>query len=92
MHGILATAAHGELNRFYTDRAKGVLGETYLPKAVLVSGNAGKCGPPLTSLAPSMEAPPAEVAYVERIAVPGERYGFPDWYVKKIRSFQAHKV
>ncbi|MFZ5747153.1 MAG: gamma-glutamylcyclotransferase family protein [Pseudomonadota bacterium] len=85
--GVLATATHAELDRLYVDHAKGVLGEIYLPEAVLTSDMSGNLRPALTYIAPSMEPRSAERDYVERIAQPAELYGFPDWYVEKIRSF-----
>ncbi len=33
------------------------------------------------------EAAPPTPEYVERIAGPGERIGFPGWYIEHIRSF-----
>jgi len=91
VYGILATATHAELERLYTSHSKGVLGETYLPEAVLTVDKAGKFRPALSYIAPSMIARPAETAYVERIAQPAERFGFPRTYVEKIRSFtRAH--
>ena len=89
VYGILATATHRELDRLYVEHAKGVLGEIYLPEAVLVSDSSGKFRAALTYICPAMEPRPAERAYVERIAQPAERYGFPDWYVKKIRGFAS---
>jgi hypothetical protein len=87
VYGILATAAHSELERLYTGHAKGVLGETYLPEAVLTVDKAGKFRPALCYIAANMIRRPAEMAYVERIAQPAERFGFPHAYVEKIRSF-----
>jgi hypothetical protein len=85
--GILATATHAELKRLYDDHAQGILGETYLPEAVLAIDEAGRLRPAMTYIAPSMEKRPAEEAYIERIARPAVRFGFPEWYVAKIRSF-----
>jgi hypothetical protein len=87
VHGILATATHAELERLYTGHSKVVLGETYLPEAVLAVDKAGKFRPALSYIAPEMIARPAETAYVERIARPAERFGFPRSYVERIRSF-----
>jgi cation transport regulator ChaC len=87
VYGVIATATHSELERLYVAHAKGILGETYLPEAVLTFDEAGRLRPALTYIAPSMQARPAAADYVERIARPGERYGFPKWYVEKIRSF-----
>lgn len=85
--GILATATHAELARLYHDHAKGVLGEVYLPEAIVATDEHGRLRPAMTYISPAMESRPAEEAYVERIARPAERFGFPDWYVRKIRSF-----
>ena len=91
VHGVLATATHAELERLYTGHSQGVLGETYLPEAVLTVDKAGKFRPALSYIAPNMIARPAEKAYVERIAQPAERLGFPRAYVERIRGFaRAH--
>ena len=87
VYGILATATHAELGRLYGDHAKGVLGETYLPEAVLAADLSGRLRPALCYIAHAMAPGPAEPAYVERIARPAERYGFPAWYVERIRRF-----
>lgn len=89
VHGILATASHAELHRLYTEHAKGKLGETYLPEAILAVDAAGRPQPALTYLCHDMAAGPADPAYVERIAGPAEAYGFPDDYVATIRRFAA---
>jgi hypothetical protein len=91
VYGILATATHAELERLYTGHAKRILGETYLPEAVLTIDKAGRFRPALSYIASDMIARPAEMAYVERIAQPAERFGFPRPYVERIRSFaRAH--
>ena len=89
VYGILATATHDELDRLYTDHAKDKLGEVYLPEAVVTLDSVGHLRPALTYIAPEMNKRPAEKAYVERIAIPAERYGFPVDYVTKLRSFAA---
>jgi len=85
--GINATATHAELDRLYTAHAKALLGETYLPEAVLTYNADGAPRPAMTYICPQMERRPAERAYVERIAGPARRLGFPEWYVAKIESF-----
>jgi hypothetical protein len=85
--GILATATHAELARLYNDHAQKILGETYLPEAILATDTAGRLRPAMTYIAPSMQPRAAEKAYVERIASPAERFDFPEWYIQKIRSF-----
>ena len=87
VYGILATATHAELERLYTGHSKAALGESYLPEAVLGVDKAGKFRPALSYIAPEMIARPAEKAYVKRIALPAERFGFPRAYVERIRSF-----
>src|SRR5262245_50131718 len=44
VYGIVAAATHHELGRLYA-HAKDVLGETYLPEAVLVETSEGKWRP-----------------------------------------------
>ena len=85
--GMLATATHDELNRLYTEHAQGLLAETYLPEAVIVTDQSGRLRPALTYICHEMRPGPAEAAYVERIAQPALEHGFPADYVAKIRSF-----
>jgi hypothetical protein len=85
--GINATATHAELDRLYTAHAKALLGETYLPEAVLTQSAEGILRPATTYICPHMVARPADAAYVERIATPARRLGFPDWYVARIEAF-----
>jgi hypothetical protein len=85
--GIIATATHEELGRLYA-HAKDVLGETYLPEAVLVETRDGALRPAITYLCPDMEPRPADPSYVSRIAEPARKFGFPDWYVARLESFR----
>lgn len=87
VYGILARATHVELDRLYTEHALGKLGGVWLPEAVLVTDEQGRLRPALTYIAPDMAPSAAETDYVERIARPAEAFGFPDAYVRKIRSF-----
>jgi len=86
VYGVLATANHRELARLYT-HAQEVLGETYLPEAVLVEAANGTWRPAMTYLCPSMEPRPAERAYVERILEPARKFSFPTWYIERIERF-----
>jgi hypothetical protein len=88
VYGLLATATHRELARLYA-HAHEVLGETYLPEAVLVETLDGRWRPAMTYLCHEMVPRPAEFAYVERIASPARSLGFPDWYVARIESFRS---
>jgi cation transport regulator ChaC len=85
--GVLATATHGELERLYA-HAQTVLGEVYLPEAVLVRTECGAWRPALCYIAPRMTERPAESAYVARILEPGRALGFPAWYLRRLESFQ----
>src|SRR6516165_42171 len=69
VYGIVATATHAQLARLYA-HARDVLGETYLPEAVLVETRDGQWRPVLCYICPEMEPRSAEPAYVERIAGP----------------------
>ena len=89
VYGILATATHDELDRLYTDHAKGKLGEVYLPEAVVAHDSIGRLQPALTYIAHEMNKRPVERDYVERIAIPAEKYGFPAQYIAKLRGFVA---
>jgi hypothetical protein len=84
--GVLATASHAELRRLYA-HAETVLGEVYLPEAVLVRAQAG-WRPALCYIAASMVERPAEAEYVERILQPALELRFPAWYVERIESFR----
>ena len=86
VYGIVAQATHAELTRLYT-HAQQILGEIYLPEAVLVETLDGKWMPAMTYICPAMEERPAEAAYVNRIAGPARRLGFPSWYVDRIEGF-----
>jgi hypothetical protein len=86
--GINATATHAELEHLYVAHAKGVLGEIYLPEAALSSTRDGKLRPVMTYICPDMIARPAEAAYVDRIATPAKKFGFPQWYVERIEAFR----
>jgi hypothetical protein len=88
VYGIVATATHAELARLYT-HARDVLGEVYLPEAVLVQTLAGLWRPALCYLCPEMTPRPADHAYVERIVGPAGEFGFPEWYIARLESWRA---
>ncbi len=87
VYGIIAAAAHQELSRLYA-HAQEVLGETYLPEAVLVETLDGKWKPALCYICPEMQPRPAAQDYVDRIVKPAETFGFPEWYIKRLESFR----
>jgi hypothetical protein len=87
VYGIIVTATHQELSRLYA-HAKDVLGETYLPEAVLVETLEGKWKPALCYICPAMEPRPAANDYIDRIVKPARAFGFPEWYIKRLESFR----
>ena len=87
VYGIVAAATHQDLSRLYT-HARDVLGETYLPEAVLTETLDGKWRAALCYIAPDMEPRPAASDYVDRIVEPARALGFPDWYVERLESFR----
>ncbi len=88
VYGILATGTHAELGRLYT-HAKDVLGETYLPEAVLAETLDGKYKPALCYICSEMTRRPASNDYIDRIVAPARKYGFPDWYIQHLQSFRS---
>jgi hypothetical protein len=88
VYGIVTAATHAELARLYA-HAREVLGEVYLPEAVLVQTLAGLWRPALCYICPEMVARPADAPYVERIAGPARAFGFPEWYVARLESFRV---
>ena len=88
VYGIVATASHAELGRLYA-HARDVLGEVYLPEAVLVQTLAGLWRPALCYLCPDMDPRPADNAYVERIVGPARDFGFPQWYIARLEGFRS---
>jgi hypothetical protein len=84
-YGVVATATHAELERL-SAHARDVLGEVYLPEAVLVRTRPALA---LCYLGHDMAPRRAEDAYVERIFGPARDLGFPDWYVARLESFRT---
>src|SRR5262245_10097405 len=66
VYGVLATATQEELGRLYA-HARDVLGEVYLPQAVIAERLDGCWQPALCYLAREMEPRSAESDYVGRI-------------------------
>lgn len=87
VYGILATGTHAELSRLY-GHARDVLGETYLPEAVLTEALDGKWKPALCYICPEMTPGPASNDYIDRIVIPARKYSFPGWYVEHLESFR----
>ncbi|NUM75250.1 gamma-glutamylcyclotransferase [candidate division KSB1 bacterium] len=88
VYGIIATATHEELQRLYA-HAQGVLGEVYLPEAVLIETLDGKWLPALCYICPEMQPRPAAEDYLDRIIKPAKALGFPQWYIARLESFRS---
>lgn len=86
VYGILTRASHAELERLYA-HARDVLGQIYLPEAVLVRTLFGEFRPALTYICPEMKPERAEPDYVHRILDPAREYGFPASYLREIESW-----
>lgn len=87
VYGVLATGTHAELGRLYA-HARDVLGETYLPEAVLTEALDGRLRPALCYICPVMIPTPANNDYVDRIVIPARQYRFPGWYIQHLESFR----
>ncbi len=87
VYGILATATHRELARLYK-HAENVLGEIYLPEAVLIETLDNRWKPAMTYICPAMESRVADNAYVDRIVGPARQFGFPEWYIERLETFR----
>ena len=87
VYGIVAAATHDELARLY-DHARDVLGEVYLPQAVLAEAMDGAWRPALCYIAPSMEPRAAAADYVDRIGAAARALAFPQWYIEHLESFR----
>ena len=87
VYGVCAQATHEELDRLYA-HARNVLGEVYLPELVIAELLDASLRAALCYICPEMSPRPADREYVDRILAPAERFGFPLWYVERIRSFK----
>ena len=86
VYGILATATHRQLDDLYA-HAQEVLGETYLPEAVLAETLDHEWRPALCYICPDMKPRSADPDYVARILGPARQYGFPSWYIDRLARF-----
>jgi hypothetical protein len=87
VHGVLARATHDELTRLYA-HAQSVLGELYLPEAVLAETRAGVWRAALCYVCPEMTPHQADAAYVDRIVDAACELGLPAGYVTRLESFR----
>lgn len=85
VHGIVTRCTHDELTRLY-GHARDVLGEVYLPEAVMVETRNGHWRPALCYVAHDMAPAPAEAAYVDRIVDAACEHGLPADYVARLEA------
>ena len=71
-----------------SDHARDVLGEVYLPRAVLAETIDGAWRPALCYIAPRMEPRAAAADYVDRIGEAARALAFPAWYIEHLESFR----
>jgi hypothetical protein len=88
VYGILTSGTHEEMENLYS-HARNVLGSAYLPEAVLVETLDGKFKSVLCYISPGIEEKQAANDYINRIVEPAKKYGFPYWYIKKLKSFRS---
>lgn len=87
VHGVLTRLTHEELARLYA-HARDVLGEVYLPEAVVVETRVGVLRPALCYVCHEMAPRPAEAAYVDRIIDAAAEHGLPAEYVARLERLR----
>jgi len=87
VYGILTQLTHEELKKLYS-HAEDVFHELYEPEAVLVQTPDNKWIPALCYICHNMEERPADKDYIKRITDPAKEFGFPEWYIEKLKVFQ----
>jgi hypothetical protein len=87
VYGIVATGTHSELRRLYA-HAQDVLGETYLPEAVIVETLDRRWKPALCYICPAMVERRASTDYVDRIVTAAREHRFPSWYIRRLELFK----
>lgn len=83
VYGILAGVTHRELEALYSQDWVGV----YHPEPVLAETRDGKLVPALCYISPETDGSPASADYIRRIVRPAEEYGFPGWFIERLKSF-----
>lgn len=87
VYGVLARATHDELARLYA-HAHDVLGQTYLPEAVIAQARGGALRPALCYVCHDMTPAAPDAAYVERIVDAACELGLPPAYVTRLEKFR----
>ena len=82
VYGIVVQTTHEELQRMYSMDGVGV----FLPEAVVVETTDGLLQPAMCFMPPARDTKPADRDYLDRLIAAGERYGFPSWYLARLRA------
>lgn len=80
--GLLLETTHAELDRVY-----GQLQAAYFPHPVVAHDMMGGLVPALCYIVPAMVPAQAAASHIQPLLDAGEKLGFPEWYLAKIRSF-----
>jgi len=84
VYGILVKVTHEKLDKLYSMDGVGV----FLAEAVLVQTLDGKLQPALCYIPPTIDNKPADCEYLDRLIEAGRDYGFPDWYLDRLKGFR----
>lgn len=89
VYGILANFTHDELDKLTGHHTKNLTEATYNPEPVLIRTRGGKIVPALTYMSVNLKPGFADDAYIDRILMPAQKYGFPAWYQERIEAFRS---
>lgn len=87
VYGILAKVSHADLDKLY---AKDWFGfGAYLPEAVNIAIDNDRYVPAMCYIAWEMERGKATREYIGKIVEIAEEYGFPKWYIDRVKAFAS---
>jgi hypothetical protein len=85
VYGIVCQATHAQLAAPFGQHW---LGGTYLPEPVLVELFNGRLTPALCYIAKAQPPERPDDDYIDRITGPAQEFGFPGWYIERLKRFQ----
>ena len=89
VYGIVANLNHAELEKLYDAHSDRIAELSYNPEPVIVHTRGGKHIPALTYITTDLSEGPPKPGYCEMIAKAASDYGFPKWYIERIKSMGA---
>lgn len=89
--GILANFTHSEIETLVASHTPSLTDAPYQVEPVIVRTRGGRTVPALTYLSADMAPGMADKAYISRILKPAKNYGFPSWYIERIKAFLPTK-